>query len=120
MQALLRGRPGREGAIVGLCFSFPGARPLSGPWELTKLPPTTAVQPPPARPWGQARRAPGLLKGQVRGGNEVSSTWGWGACRLELAGRANRQMGAGVRVGSRSAQRWLRQQGCESWDRKNV
>lgn len=103
MQALLRGRPGREGGHCRSLFRFPqhclgSKRPLGAN---KASPQPAAVQPPSARPWGQAHQAPGLLKWQVQGRNEVMSKSGLGGCLWARAGQASRQMGTGVRVYTR-------------------
>lgn len=62
-QALLPGRPGREEAIVGLCFGFPSiARAPRGPWELTKPPPNPQLSSLPQRDPGDRPTRPQALK----------------------------------------------------------
>lgn len=130
-----RGRPcgpsseaaqGGKEAIVGLCFSFPSiAWAPRGPWELTKLlPQPAAVQPPSARPWGQAHQAPGLLKWQVQGGNEVMSKLGMRGVGAHVGqsrpGRRTDRWALGSVSAPGSAQHRVQQQGFESLDGKYV
>lgn len=93
MQALLRGRPGREGGHCRSLFRFPqhclGSRRPLGANKASPQP--AAVQPPSAGPWGRAHQAPGLLKWQVQGGNEVMSKLGLGGRVWARAGQAGGQ-----------------------------
>lgn len=93
MQALLRSRPGREGGHCRSLFRFPqhclcSKRPLGANKASPK---PAAVRPPSARPWGRAHQAPGLLKWQVQGGNEVMSKLWLGGRLWARAGHAGEQ-----------------------------
>lgn len=124
MQALLRGRPGREGGHCRSLFRFPqhclgSKRPLGAN---KASPQPAAVQPPSAQPWGQAHQASGLLKWQVQGGNEVMSKLGLvGGRTWARAGQAGEETDGHWGLSAPgSAQHWAQQQGFESLDRKYV
>lgn len=120
MQALLRGRPGREGGHCRSLFRFPqhclgSKRPLGAN---KASPQPAAVQPPSAQPWGQAHQASGLLKWQVQGGNEVMSKLGLVGGRTRArAGQAGEETDGHWGLSAPgSAQHWAQQQGFESLD----